>query len=237
MSHDTPSRGRRTALTDSLQDLAARQPAGPARRIRQPDAPPEPAARREQSRSIQLAAEVDRLLAELSETRRALAELAARADTDPLLDILNRRGFERELGRALAYVKRYGSSAALVYLDLDGFKAVNDTHGHAAGDALLKAVAETLRRRVRASDVIARLGGDEFAILLWNLSETDAHTKARVLEDEIGRTEIRHDGARLLAAGSAGATMLEPLDTAADALSRADAAMYARKAARRAARG
>ena len=100
-----------------------------------------------------------------------IAELEARADVDPLLDILNRRGFERELARSLAYVKRYGTAAALVFIDLDGFKAVNDRHGHAAGDALLKAVARQLTGHVRASDVVARLGGDEFAVLMWNVSE------------------------------------------------------------------
>ncbi len=78
-----------------------------------------------------------------------------------------------------AYVKRYGTSAALIYLDLDGFKRINDRHGHAAGDAVLKAVAMVLDRHVRASDLVARLGGDEFALLLWNCAEADAHAKAQ----------------------------------------------------------
>ncbi len=111
--------------------------------------------------------------------RAQLAELTARAEIDPLTDILNRRGFERELKRSLAYVKRYGTSAALVYLDLDGFKHVNDRHGHAAGDAVLKAVAMVLNRHVRASDLVARLGGDEFVVLLWNCSEAAAQAKAQ----------------------------------------------------------
>ena len=118
---------------------------------------------------MRLAAEVERLERELAAARSQMAALEARADVDPLTDVLNRRGFERELKRSLAYVKRYGPSAALLYLDLDGFKAVNDRHGHAAGDAVLKAVAMVLSRHVRASDVVARLGGDEFAVLLWNI--------------------------------------------------------------------
>ena len=93
--------------------------------------------------------------ANLLSRARAIAELEARADVDPLLDILNRRGFERELKRSLAYVERYGTDAALIFIDLDGFKAVNDRHGHAAGDALLKAVARELIGHVRASDVVA----------------------------------------------------------------------------------
>ena len=106
-----------------------------------------------------LLAEIERLKAELLEAKWQIAELEARADVDPLTDILNRRGFDRELLRSLAYVKRYGAPATLVLIDLDGFKAVNDSHGHATGDALLKAVARQLVSRVRASDIVARLGG------------------------------------------------------------------------------
>ena len=163
-----------------------------------------------------------------------LAELAARADTDPLLDVFNRRGFERELTRSLAYVKRYGTRAALVILDLDGFKQVNDSHGHAAGDAMLKAVAATLTRKVRASDTVARIGGDEFAVLLWNLDEISAAAKAEVLEAEIARIAVPFGGVMLPAAASAGAVMLGPLDSPAEAMARADHAMYARKAERKA---
>jgi diguanylate cyclase (GGDEF)-like protein len=115
---------------------------------------------------MRLAAEVDALAAQLEVSRARISELEARIDIDPLTDILNRRGFERELKRSLAYVKRYGTSVALVYVDLDGFKPVNDHHGHAAGDTVLKAIAAALVRNVRASDVVARIGGDEFAVLL-----------------------------------------------------------------------
>ena len=127
---------------------------------------------------MRLAAEVDALAAQLEASRARITELEARIDIDPLTDILNRRGFERELKRSLAYVKRYGTSAALIYLDLDGFKPVNDRHGHAAGDAVLKAVAAALVRSVRASDVVARIGGDEFAVLLWNVTGPAAAAKA-----------------------------------------------------------
>ncbi len=115
-----------------------------------------------------LLAEIERLKSDLARAQRTIAELEARADVDPLLDILNRRGFERELKRSLAYLQRYQGEAALLFIDLDGFKAVNDRHGHAAGDALLKAVARELVGHVRASDVVGRLGGDEFGALLWN---------------------------------------------------------------------
>jgi diguanylate cyclase (GGDEF)-like protein len=178
---------------------------------------------------MRLAAEVERLEQELAAARTQMATLAARAEIDPLTDIVNRRGFERELKRACAYVKRYGASAGLIYLDLDGFKRVNDEHGHAAGDAVLKAVAMVLTRHVRASDLAARIGGDEFAVLLWQCSEADAHAKAMALEAAIARTTATHDGARLSVGASAGMTMLLPLDQPAEVVGRADRAMYARK--------
>jgi diguanylate cyclase (GGDEF)-like protein len=175
-----------------------------------------------------LLAEVERLKGELIKAEWKIAELEARADVDPMLDILNRRGFERELVRSLAYVKRYGTAAALVYIDLDGFKEVNDKHGHAAGDALLKAVARQLTSRVRASDVVARLGGDEFAVLLWNLTEPLALTKARELE-----TSAIAGAARVSVSASAGIVPLSGTATAEAISDAADKAMYARKRERR----
>jgi diguanylate cyclase (GGDEF)-like protein len=182
---------------------------------------------------MRLAAEVERLERELAAARSQMADLATRADVDPLTDVLNRRGFERELKRSLAHVKRYGTSAVLLYLDLDRFKPVNDRHGHAAGDAVLKAVAAVLTRHVRASDVVARLGGDEFVVLLWHLGETDAERKARVLEAAIDRTTATHAGTTLSVGASVGAALLLPLDQPAEVLERADRAMYARKAQRK----
>ena len=192
-----------------------------------------PARRGTPSAVSQLAAEVERLQADLADARAKVAELEAKADIDPLLDIFNRRGFERELKRSLAYVKRYGTRAALVYLDLDGFKPVNDSHGHAAGDAVLKAVAAALTRNVRASDTVARLGGDEFVVLLWNLGEDNAAAKASALEELIAVTEIPWGSAALTVGASAGFAVLSPSDEAAAVLARADQAMYARKADRK----
>jgi diguanylate cyclase (GGDEF)-like protein len=195
------------------------------------EAPPRP----RRSTAMQLAGEVERLERELAAARAEMAALAARADIDPLTDILNRRGFERELKRSVAHAKRYGASAALVYLDLDRFKPINDRHGHAAGDAVLKAVATVLARHVRASDVVARVGGDEFAVLLWHLSEADARKKALALEAAIDRTTATHAGAAISVGASAGAAPLLPLDQPSDVLERADRAMYERKAARKSA--
>ena len=128
---------------------------------------------------MRLAAEVERLAAELERSRARIVDLEAKVDIDPLTDLLNRRGFERELKRSVAYVKRYGVSAALIFLDLDSFKPVNDRHGHAAGDAMLKAVAAAIVAEVRASDVVARIGGDEFAVLLWNVQRAAGRGQGR----------------------------------------------------------
>jgi diguanylate cyclase (GGDEF)-like protein len=176
-----------------------------------------------------LLTEIERLKAELLEAKWQIAELEARADIDPLTDILNRRGFDRELARSLSYVKRYGGRAALVLIDLDGFKAINDSHGHAAGDALLKAVAARLVASVRASDIVARLGGDEFAALLWNLDEAQAAAKTGDLEAAI--SAVRVDG--LAVGASAGAVMLDGNRTPGEIADAADKTMYVRKRERR----
>jgi diguanylate cyclase (GGDEF)-like protein len=194
-----------------------------------------PRASKPRSRTVagRLAAEVERLAHELEASRTRITDLEARVDVDPLTETLNRRGFERELKRSLAYVKRYGVSAALVYIDLDEFKPVNDRHGHAAGDAVLKAIAAALTGHVRASDIVARIGGDEFVVLLWNVSEHAATAKAAALEAAIYATPVRWDSSTLVVGASAGIALIGPLDMPTEVLARADAAMYARKAERR----
>jgi diguanylate cyclase (GGDEF)-like protein len=185
------------------------------------------------SAAARLAAEVERLSAELAASRLRIGELENRVDVDPLTQTFNRRGFERALARSLAYVKRYRATAALVYLDLDEFKPVNDRHGHAAGDAVLKAVSAALLREVRAADIVARIGGDEFVVLLWNMTEADALSKAAALEKAVYATPLRWGASTMVVGASAGVTVISPLDTPADVLTRADAAMYARKMKRR----
>jgi diguanylate cyclase (GGDEF)-like protein len=195
-----------------------------------PDPRPSP---RPVSDPMRLAAEVDRLQAELDAMRLRLTELEASAERDPLTGVLNRRGFERELARTIAYLDRYAARAMLVYMDLDRFKPINDTYGHAAGDAVLVAAAATLVRQVRASDSVARLGGDEFAVLLWNLGPADARAKADALEAAIAAITIDWHGAAVTVGASAGVATLSAGDVHGDIIARADAAMYARKGARR----
>jgi diguanylate cyclase (GGDEF)-like protein len=176
---------------------------------------------------------IRRLRTQLAQALKLVSELQASADTDFLLDIPNRRGFERELNRAIAYIKRYHASGALIVLDVDRLKPINDAFGHAAGDQVLKAIVAVLLRQVRSSDVIGRLGGDEFALLLWNLSETDAYAKAASLEQAIDRLTFVFRDRKIAAGASAGVAILGSHTEAGKALEQADSAMYVRKAQRR----
>lgn len=176
---------------------------------------------------------IRRLRTQLARALVRIEELQASADIDFLLDIPNRRGFERELNRAVAYIKRYHASGALIVLDVDRLKPINDAFGHAAGDQVLKAIAATLLLHVRASDVVGRLGGDEFVLLLWNLTETDARAKAASLEQAVDRLTFTFGGRTVAAGASAGVAILDPHAQASRALEEADSAMYVRKAQRR----
>src|SRR4051794_14196250 len=176
---------------------------------------------------------IRRLRAQLARALARIEQLQDSADTDFLLDIPNRRGFERELDRCIAYIKRYHASGALIVLDVDRLKPINDAYGHAAGDEVLKAIVAVLLKHVRSSDVIGRLGGDEFALLLWNLSPTDAHAKAAALEQAVDALSFVFRGHSISAGASAGVAILGIHAEAGRALEEADSAMYVRKAQRR----
>lgn len=190
-------------------------------------------ARRSQAAPDGAKQTIRKLKVQLAEALRRIEVLRASADTDFLLDVLNRRGFERELTRSIAYIKRYHASGALVVLDVDRLKPINDAFGHAAGDEVLKAVAGVLSGQTRSSDVIGRLGGDEFAVLLWNLSETDARAKAAALERAIDGLRFAFRGSEVSAGASAGVALLGAHSDAQTVLEEADRAMYVRKAQRR----
>jgi diguanylate cyclase (GGDEF)-like protein len=180
----------------------------------------------------ELRARVDCLAAELDEARAYAARLEAMAHEDSLTGLLNRRGFVRDLTRAVAFGSRYDAEAALLLVDLDQFKPVNDRFGHPIGDRALRHVADILRRNVRASDSVGRLGGDEFALIIWQVDEVTAQQKARAIEDMIAATPLAAGGHALLLGASVGVTFLQGEDTADEALARADRAMYARKTER-----
>jgi diguanylate cyclase (GGDEF)-like protein/PAS domain S-box-containing protein len=156
----------------------------------------------------------------------AEARLRHMADHDALTGLYNRRRFEEELERHIARGARYGMSGALLMLDLDGFKEINDGHGHRAGDGVLTAVAAVLRNRLRASDIVARFGGDEFAILMPVGGALEAKELADLLAAAVHR-DVPTPAGPLSA--SVGIALLEQSSTADEILSRADDAMYSEK--------
>jgi len=183
-------------------------------------------------------ADVDRLMAEINRLRAQVAQLQERveqldhlAHQDSLIDLPNRRGFVRELERLIARASRYGVRAAMLFVDVDGLKVINDTLGHRAGDQALIQVAELLSSGVRKSDVVARIGGDEFGILLENADEQSAHETAGRLADQIAACEFMHEGDMLPLGVAIGVGMIDANDTAAQVMERADEEMYRRKAA------
>ncbi|WP_170122120.1 GGDEF domain-containing protein [Breoghania corrubedonensis] len=170
--------------------------------------------------------EVARLTDVVNAQRMEIRRLRRDAVRDVLTGLLNRRGFERVLERSIAFVSRYQSDVALIYADLDNFKSINDTLGHAAGDAALKHVAEVLLQALRRSDVVGRIGGDEFVALLWKSDECAARAVAREVSDALTRAPFVHKGRSVLLSASLGVATLAFEDSAAGVLDRADRDMY-----------
>lgn len=181
-----------------------------------------------------LLGELDELKSEVNRLKARLDEAEGLADRDALTPLLNRRAFVRELGRARTAAQRYGFALSLVYFDLDGFKALNDRLGHAAGDAALQAVAERLSANVRDSDVVGRMGGDEFAVVLVQADQTTAETKAATLAEAIERDlGIPGDGGARLRV-SYGVREIGADVEPETLIAEADAAMFEAKRQRRA---
>ena len=164
---------------------------------------------------------------DITARKAAEAALAHQATHDDLTELWNRRRMDEELERAVTQARRYGSDAALLLIDLDGFKAINDRLGHAAGDAFLHAVGAALREALRESDSCARLGGDEFAVLLPHSDER----RARQAGERIiaGINALRAGDAS--ASASVGVALLRADDDADAWMRAADAALYEAKAA------
>lgn len=179
-----------------------------------------------------LRAEITRLKGELAAARSEISHLQAFADQDPLMpEVLNRRAFMREMSRIMSFAARYDIEAALIYFDLNRFKAVNDTFGHATGDKVLRAVGATLRANVRDSDLVGRLGGDEFAVVLAKAAPDDARAKAAELARQVAAEEVRAERGERVGIGCAYG--VAPLTGELDpegAIKLADQAMYAMRA-------
>lgn len=173
--------------------------------------------------------EVERMRRDLDQAKRQINELEQLADRDSLVPMSNRRAFVRELSRMISFAERYQVPTSLVYFDVNDLKHINDTLGHAAGDAALKHVADVILSNIRDSDVSARLGGDEFAVVLPNAQEDAAHAKAVSLADAIHDTPFVWQEHSLNIKVAHGAYSFRPGEDAAKALEEADRKMYAHK--------
>jgi diguanylate cyclase (GGDEF)-like protein len=156
-------------------------------------------------------------------------QLAHRALHDTLTDLPNRQLFETTLRQALSRTRRDNTLVALCFIDLDGFKGINDTYGHSVGDDLIVSVANRIRMAIRDGDLAARVGGDEFVVVLDNVSgPAQALAAATRLRDTLIQNRVGEPGTRCGA--SIGLAVSRPDDTVSSLLNRADAAMYRAKA-------
>ncbi|MEM9193865.1 MAG: GGDEF domain-containing protein [Myxococcota bacterium] len=168
---------------------------------------------------------LDALVARTAEVER----LRHLAGTDSLTQVPNRRSFEAALEREISRHNRSASGLAVITLDLDGLKDINDRHGHAAGDEAICAVARACESRLRGSDLLARLGGDEFAVLLPMADRTTAELVAHRMRAAVEATQVRGQNLRV----SIGIAAAGKFSTrAGDLLAEADRELYEEKAAR-----
>ena len=174
-------------------------------------------------------AKCDILEQEIVALKEHLAEMKQHAYLDALTGLSNRRLFVESLEDRVARCRRYGDNCAVLFLDVDKLKAVNDEHGHAAGDALLVRLAKILKTHTRTTDVVARIGGDEFGLLLDHLNADQVVGKIDFLLEHFGTEQLVHDGKLLPFGASIGYCFVGPQDTTEGLLSRADAAMYRAK--------
>ncbi len=179
----------------------------------------------------ELLEEIARLRGEISLLTAKVEELDRLAYRDPLVPLANRRGMMRELETMIARHDRHDTPAAVLFVDLNGLKILNDSFGHMGGDAALVMVAEKLIEGTRATDCVARLGGDEFCVLLEHADEKSALETAERLVEMIADEDCLFEGSPMPLSVAIGVTLVEKGDTAATVLARADKAMYRVKAA------
>ena len=177
---------------------------------------------------------VEDLSHHLAKQDRRIAELENIATTDGLTRVLNRRGFEDRLSHELSVARRHGVGGVLIFVDLDEFKPVNDTYGHAAGDEVLVTVANLLKSQIRDTDYIGRLGGDEFAVLLPRSNKRNGVSRAEDLDRKLNNAYAAWSGHNIPIKASCGVYMYTSKIEMKELLENADAAMYEIKQERKA---
>lgn len=176
--------------------------------------------------AILLLDEIDRLRHDLARCETRIAELDRLAHRDPLVDLPNRRSFFDQLEHLIARMQRYGGDAAMLFVDVDGLKAINDKFGHNAGDKALVQVARLLLASARKADLVARLAGDEFGILLEHTDELSAWQLALRIVETVDQHKFCVGGTCLPLSVAVGVGMIQRGDTAELAVARADKEMY-----------
>ncbi len=170
-----------------------------------------------------------KLVTEMFHLREQLNAMEVLAFTDTLTPLPNRRSFLRELDRITHRVTQNGRSAALLYVDVDGLKQINDLYGHQVGDAALIHIADLLQKTLRVTDSVARIGGDEFGLLIDPGTEAEVVARTAKLFSTICATPLIVNGARVKVYVSIGHTMIGAGEDVEAIIARADAAMYAAK--------
>jgi len=161
--------------------------------------------------------------------QRRVAELERLAETDELTGLFNRRGFDNQLNRALSNASRYDEQGVLIYIDMDNFKPVNDSFGHAAGDEVLRQVASCLSKNIRETDIAGRLGGDEFAVLLTRTNWEDGLSRTEIIEKQLNNVVVNWRGRMIAVTASFGLQGYSAKDVGLNLLDQADEAMYETK--------
>lgn len=172
---------------------------------------------------------VDDLIAENEALRQRVAALEELAARDTLTPLFNRRHFMGVLESCRHKAQRHGQHYAVIYIDVDNLKGVNDSFGHAAGDKMLIAIADMLKKNVRNFDIAARIGGDEFAILLDDMPENETELKASFFETAASQLQLEFDGQIVQPRISIGHANVDPELSPADILAKADRHMYQQK--------
>jgi diguanylate cyclase (GGDEF)-like protein len=216
-------------LLDETLRLPRRRRRAPAEDLASP-APEQDRYRLMLESALDRVAEAEQTIAAQRERIEYLETLSL---TDELTGLMNRRGFQAAFRRELGAARRSGLGGTLVMVDLDGFKEINDKHGHLAGDAYLRRVAHVLRDGIRAQDVLCRLGGDEFAILLTGADPDMGRMRAEELAGKVNSEICPWRGEFLPLRASFGTHAYGPEDREELAMRRADAAMYAAKSGRK----
>jgi len=175
--------------------------------------------------------EIARLRGQIARLETRCEELDREAHRDALVPVANRRGLVRQLEMLIARRERHSVPAALLFVDVDGLKSLNDSCGHSAGDAALIHLAQLMVGAVRKTDLVARLGGDEFGIVLDHADEAAAMETANRLVNSVAGSEFIHRGRPLPLSVAVGITVIGEGDTAEAVLERADREMYRDKAA------